>query len=254
LCIDLAGNERRIKLYELEVPTQLPSITSFANAVEPYRISENPANLKRPESILLMVPDAARLPLVTITSRRYAKAMGANYSLYKVLVSEVETRERAQDVWETALQARLGGFSLSCSYTPINSNSPDLRHLNYPPNQPLSSLPAGTYPSAAGVYSCEGLGIQTCQAVAFTPRYYTYQQPFSLLRICRDGKALIHTEDLDLLAQKFPSHIAAMPWNLVFIVPPEMKDKVSLQPFVGNGDWESGEKIVQCVAVMDFPL
>jgi hypothetical protein len=43
-------------------------------------------------------------------------------------------------------------------------------------------------------------------------------------------------------------------WDLVFIVPPHMMGKVSLQPFVGNGDWESGGKILQHVVVMDFPM
>jgi hypothetical protein len=192
----------------------------------------------------------SRLPLVAITSRPLLLSMTKETALYRLLDSNVETRERALDLWEAALQARLKS-SFYCTYTPINSNASSPQGLNYSQvRQPLSSLPAGTYPQTEGIYSCEGLGIQTCQAVSCGPPgpYRSQHQPLSLLRICRDGKAPIHTEDLDLLAQRIPHHI--VPWKLVFIVPPKMKGKVSLQLFVGNGDW--GGKIVQYVAVVDF--
>jgi hypothetical protein len=200
-----------------------------------------------------MIPSASRFPLVTITSRPLLLSMKTNRELYQLLYSNMETREGAVDLWEAALQARLMGSSFYCSYTPINPNSSNLQSLNYSQTrrQLLSSLPSGTQPGVEGIYSCEGLGIQTCQAVGYTPYGYGGREWF-LFRICRDGKALIHTEDLDLLAQRLPSPSYGTPWHLIFIVPPEMKDKISLQPFIGDGDWESGRKIVQCVTVMDL--
>jgi hypothetical protein len=253
LCLDLAGDKRRIELYDFELRSQLSACASVVKAAESYRFSENSTNLKRPESFLLMIPSAlSRLPLVAITSRPLLLSMGTNRELYQLLYSRAETRERALDLWEAVLKARFTGSSFYCSYTPINSSSSEQGLKFDTIQQPLSSLPVGTYPDEAGIYSCDGLGIQTCRAVSYRGacrHYYDQKEPLTLLRICRDGKALIHTEDLELLAQRLPDHI--LPWNLIFIVPPGMKDSVSLQPFVGDGDWESEGKIVQCVAAVN---
>jgi hypothetical protein len=205
LCLDLAGDERRIELYDYKLRKKLLYGESLLTAVQAYWDSENPANLKCLESFLLMIPNASRLPLVTITSRPLLLSMRTDRALYRLLDSNVETRESVLDAWEVALQAYLTGHSFNCSYTPVNSGcAPTFsqRHRT----QPLSSLSAKPNLKTGAVYGCEGLGIQTYRAIGYGLRVDYRMEGVILFCICRDGKALIHTEDLDLSAQTFYSH------------------------------------------------
>lgn len=155
-------------------------------------------------------------------------------------------------MWEAAMQPffTVAGTAFSCSYAPI-SPTPAGKELLKCSYDHMGPLPRFVHLNKTGIYTCKGL--QTCSAVGYTPptSYLSRQSQLLLFRICRDGKAPIHTKELDTLTKLLPKD--ATPWSLVFVIPPGLKDTFSLQPFIGEGDssWESGGKIVQCVAVMD---
>lgn len=103
---------------------------------------------QRLESILLLIPDASRWPLITITSRPIALSLG-NRDIFKLLDSETETRERGWDIWEPLAKILFfrNGWRSDYQHTRIGSStSESIRHSIYDTGHSLSSFTMNTYP------------------------------------------------------------------------------------------------------------
>jgi len=260
LCLDLAGDERRIKFYDLELRDRLSACKDFTEAAQSYRFFRNPEQLDQLESVLLIVPDPLRLPLVTITSRPIAQSLSKDPRNVSLLGSQAEKRETGLDIWESLTRERFMTYlwSFKCPYIRIGSSTTEkvieppqtFTGTGYSLSSP--SLSSNYDPGTNMMWNCDSLGIKTCHTVARNGLQTM------LFRICREPVAIINVEELDLLATKFsniPRWGTQGPWKLIFVVPPSMKDSFTIQPFVGESEnrdgWEFGGKLVQYVAGMD---
>lgn len=266
VCFDIAGDERRIRKHDWEFQRQLRKSPFFLNEVEEHGLTDNFAASF--SSTLMMGPDAERLPFLTFISPEVPGRMGPDdvRRIFKLLDSEVATREEAQLMWKVVMLQRMFAGRMSFCFNCVNlSTTPAAM------KQPYFILQSSSSPEHISVTDIPEIRLQTAYIFeAKTFRSYdailvTYYEnswngahyTLHLFKVVTELNSEIHLEELDKLADNLPEwrpwdvqpEVTNFPWKLIFVVPPRRKDNFKAQPYRGIGahEWEAKGFISQYV-------
>lgn len=271
VCFDLAGELRRIRIYDQELARDPFDSSSLLKVITDNGLSEK--FVTSFASALMITPDDFRLPLVTFVSRYMAgiagSALGKWTGALSAMYSETSTRGGARDWYETTMLREIsrGSFSYNSSCqtlcsTPSVAERPetDGRYFHIP-FEPVSRLDFRV------AYVFERKYILSYDSIIFTDYIYTIQDGGSscerrpslwLFKVIGALDSPINLEELDQLADMLPGYCQpaaiAGHWKLVFIVPNIIKDDFKTQPYLGVGklDWVTNGLISQYTTGVDI--
>lgn len=264
VCFHLVGDEREMLAYNRQLQSAPMESGPIPQLMENRWFSDAFSQIS---SVLLMIPDGSRLPLLIPISRHTIRIVASRITttlileIYKFLDLEPYTKRWAGDFFQTVVLQHImeETISYNCILPYIvgrNSTTPLQRsHV-----VTLESIPA----VLLNVDHCylfeKSGGIRSYDALIRTRTGSSSQKVYiHLLKVVAESDSPIYPQELDELADKFPNQWSGKPgyngsyscyWQLIFIVPSSMRDTFGKQRFEGAGkyDWEKSSYFTQVVA------